>query len=163
QYRFPLSIRLPREQRDRPAAIESLLVSTPSGEQLPLTRLADVRVVEGPKTISREWGKRRITVQCNVRGRDVGSFVSEAQALVNAKVKLPDSPYRIAWGGQFENMQRAQARLAIVLPVALGLILLLLYLNYRNVQDSLLVFSSVPLACVGGVVGLWFRGMPMSI
>jgi cobalt-zinc-cadmium resistance protein CzcA len=163
QYRFPLVMRLPESLRENAEAIASMSLATPNGEQLPLSRLADIRIVDGPKTISREWGKRRITVQCNVRGRDVGSFVEEAQRAVAKQVEVPADKFRIEWGGQFENMQRAQQRLMIVVPAALGLILLLLYLNYRNWPDSLLVFSSVPLACVGGVVAIWLRGMPMSI
>ena len=113
--------------------------------------LADVGRVEGPKMISREWSKRRITVQCNVRGRDIGSFIAEAQKKVAAAVKLPQG-YTIEWGGQFENMQRAQKRLMIVVPLALGLIIVLLYVTYKNVTDTMCVFASVPLACIGGIM-----------
>ncbi len=162
QFRFPLSARLPESMRDNPQAISNILLLAPTSERLPLSMLADVRRIEGPKMISREWSKRRITVQCNVRGRDIGSFIAEAQQRVAADVELPHG-YTIDWGGQFENMQRAQKRLMIVVPLALGLIVLLLYVTYRNLTDTLCVFTSVPLACIGGVALLWFRGMPISI
>ena len=112
--------------------------------------------------ISREWSKRRITVQCNVRGRDMGSFIAEAQQRIAGEVSLPHG-YAIEWGGQFENMQRAQQRLMIVVPLALALIVVLLYVTYRNLTDTLCVFASVPLACVGGIALLWVRDMPISI
>jgi cobalt-zinc-cadmium resistance protein CzcA len=163
QLRFPLVVRLPDELRANPESIASILLSAPSGERIPLSRLATIREVRGPKTISREWSKRRITIQCNVRGRDVGSFVAEAQRRIARDVQLPPNGYRLEWGGQFENMERAQKRLTIVVPLALALIVVLLYFTYRNVLDTLLVFTSVPFACVGGIVAMWFRGMPLSI
>ena len=113
--------------------------------------------------ITREWGKRRITVQCNVRGRDVGSFVTEAQEKIAERVDLPKDQFRIEWGGQFENMQRAQQRLMIVVPLALSLIVGLLYLTYRSISDTIIVFASVPFACVGGILAVSFREMPLSI
>jgi cobalt-zinc-cadmium resistance protein CzcA len=121
-----------------------------------------MREVRGPKLIPREWSKRRISVQCNVRGRDVGSFIAEAQMRVAAEVALPDG-YRLEWGGQFENMARARQRLLIVVPLALVSILVLLYLTYQGVADTGLVFASVPFACAGGVAALWLREMPLSI
>lgn len=160
--RFPLVVRLPENQRNSPEAIKAIIVVAPSGERLPLSRLASIREIRGPKLISTEWGKRRIMIQCNVRGRDIGSFVHEAQQRIDDQIHLP-SGYRIQWGGQFENMVRAQHRLLLVVPVALGLILLLLFLTYRNGRDTILVFASVPFACVGGVFGLWLRDMPLSI
>jgi cobalt-zinc-cadmium resistance protein CzcA len=163
QLRFPLVARLPDEMRENPEAIGRILLSAPGGEQLPLSRVADIRRVSGPKMITREWGKRRITVQCNVRGRDVGSFVTEAQQKIGEQVDLPKDQFRIEWGGQFENMRRAQLRLMIVVPLALGSIVGLLYLTYRCVSDTLIVFSSVPFACIGGVFALALRQMPISI
>ncbi|MFO0918964.1 MAG: CusA/CzcA family heavy metal efflux RND transporter [Planctomycetaceae bacterium] len=163
QLRFPLVVRLPDEFRTGGPAIEQILLSTPSGERIPLSRLADVELITGPKMITREWGRRRITVQCNVRGRDVGSFVADAQKLIAEKVELPASQFRIEWGGQFENMQRAQQRLMIVVPLALCLIIGLLYATYRNLIDSAFVFASVPFACLGGVIMLMWREMPLSI
>lgn len=163
QLRFPLVARLADEVRDDPDAIGRILLSAPGGEQLPLSRIADIRRVTGPKMITREWGKRRITVQCNVRGRDVGSFVAEARQKIEEQVDLPKDQFRIEWGGQFENMQRAQLRLMIVVPLALSLIAVLLYLTYRRISDTLIVFSSVPFACIGGVFALYWRAMPISI
>ena len=162
ELRFPLAARLPDALCRSESAIANILLLTASGEQLPLSRVADVEKVTGPKMIPREWSKRRITVQCNVRGRDVGSFIADAQRAVLHQVSLPTG-YRVDWGGQFENMQRAQRRLAIVIPVALALIALLLFLAYRSAIDSLVVFASVPFACVGGAVALALREMPFSI
>jgi len=162
QLRFPLAVRLPEEYRSSPEGIASLSVTGPTGEHIPLTRLADIEEVRGPKLISSEWGERRIALQCNVRGRDIGSFVAEAQKRIDAEVKLPDG-FRIDWGGQFENMVRAQRRLMVVVPLAMLLIVGLLFLTYRNTADTVFVFASVPAACVGGVVALWLRGMPLSI
>ena len=142
--------------------IGAITVSAPSGERIPLSRLTDIRVVNGPRLISREQGQRRITIQCNVRGRDVGSFVKEAQQRIGAAVTLPKS-YRLEWGGQFENMQRAQKRLTIVVPLALLMILALLYFSFRDRFDTLVTFASVPFACSGGVVAVLWREMPLSI
>jgi cobalt-zinc-cadmium resistance protein CzcA len=163
QLRFPLVVRLPESFRGSPEAIGGLLVPAPSGERLPLSRLATVQVVEGPSTITREWGQRRITVTCNVRGRDLGGFVAEAQRQVADKVQMPAGRYHVAWGGQFQNLQRAQTRLMIVVPLAFGLIFGLLYLTYRNVVDALRVFTGIPFAWVGGIFALWLRDMPFSI
>ncbi len=163
QLRFPLVARLPDEFREHPEAIGQILLSAPGGTRLPLSRVADIRRINGPKMITREWGKRRITVQCNVRGRDVGSFVQEAQQKLSEQVELPKDLYRVEWGGQFENMQRAQQRLMIVVPLALSLIIGLLYLTYRSAIDVMIVFMSVPFACVGGILALASREMPLSI
>ncbi|MBM3891019.1 MAG: CusA/CzcA family heavy metal efflux RND transporter, partial [Verrucomicrobia bacterium] len=109
-----------------------------------------------------EWGRRRITVTCNVRGRDVGSFVAEAQARVAAQVKRPEG-YTIEWGGQFENMQRANRRLMFVVPMALGLIFVLLYFSIGSLRDVLIVATGIPLGVVGGVASLWLRDMPFTV
>jgi cobalt-zinc-cadmium resistance protein CzcA len=162
-YRFPLAVRLPESMRASPESIGALLVATPSGERIPLSRLADVRVTEGPSTITREGGQRRITVTCNVRGRDLGGFVAEARRKVADQVALPSARYHVEWGGQFENLERARTRLLIVVPVALALIFALLYLTYHNVADALRVFTGVPFAWVGGIFALWVRDMPFSI
>jgi cobalt-zinc-cadmium resistance protein CzcA len=160
--RFPLTIRLPLSYRDDPRAFEKILFTTATGLRLPLTRLARLEEVVGPSTIQREWGERRITVQSNVRGRDIGSFVEEAQAKIGERVQL-DGDYRIEWGGQFENLRRAETRLLIVVPLALALILSLLYLTFHSLRDALMIFSGVLFARVGGVFGLWLRGMPFTI
>src|SRR6056297_2592169 len=163
QLRFPLIIRLPEEARANPDAIKDILVFTASGQRIPLSRLATIQRVEAPNTIKREWYQRRITIESNVRGRDMGSFVAEARETVNAQVALPPGRYRVEWGGQFENLKRAQARLMIVVPVAILSIFSLLYMTYRNWIDTLRVFTGVPFAWIGGVLALWIRDMPFSI
>jgi heavy metal efflux system protein len=163
QLRFPLVVRLPERIRASPKAIGAVLVTTPAGHQIPLSRLATIMTVEGPSTIKREWGQRRITVSANVRGRDLGSFVAEAQRKVAQGVQLPPGRYRVEWGGQFEHLQRAGRRLMIAVPLALALIFGLLYLTYHNVIDALRVFTAVPFAWVGGIFALWVRDMPFSI
>jgi heavy metal efflux system protein len=163
QLRFPLVARLPERLRMGPDAIAGIVVSTPAGERIPLGRLARIRMEEGPATIAREWGRRKITVQCNVRGRDVGSFVAEAQRRIQSDVKLPSSRYYVTWGGQFENLERARERLLLVVPIAMLLIFGLLYMSLGSSRLALLVFTGVPLAITGGVAGLWLRGMPFSI
>ncbi|HBN78774.1 MAG TPA: CusA/CzcA family heavy metal efflux RND transporter [Planctomycetaceae bacterium] len=163
QLRFPLVIRLPEMSRTNPEAIGKILVATPSGQRIPLSRLATIVRVEGFNTIKRDWYQRRITIEANVRGRDLGSFVKEAQRVVEEKVQLPAGRYRIEWGGQFENLQRAQTRLMVVVPIALLMILTLLYMTYHNWTDSLRVFTGVPFAWIGGILALWIRDMPFSI
>jgi len=163
QLRFPLVIRLPEKARANAEAIKSILVATPIGENIPLSRLATIESTDGPNTIKREWYQRRITISTNVRGRDMGTFVAEARRKVAEQVQLPPGRYRVEWGGQFENLQRAQTRLMLVVPVALLLIFGLLYMTYRNVIDSVRVFTGVPFAWIGGIVALWIRDMPFSI
>lgn len=163
QFRFPLTIRLADPHRESPDTIGKMLVSGPNGEQVPLARLADVRLVEGPSTITREWGQRRVTVTCNVRGRDLGSFVTEARDKVVAGVAMPSGRYHVEWGGQFEQLARAQMRLMIVVPIAFVLIFALLYATYGTILDSVRVFTGVPFAWVGGIMALWVRDMPFSI
>jgi cobalt-zinc-cadmium resistance protein CzcA len=163
QLRFPLVVRLPEAHRASPEAIGAMLIATPSGERIPLSRLASVEIIEAPSTITREWGQRRITVSCNVRGRDIGSFVAEAQEKVADKVQLPTGRYHMEWGGQFEHLISARKRLMLVVPLALVLIFGLLYLTYGNFVDAIRVFTGVPFAAVGGIIALWLRDMPFSI
>ncbi|MCZ2341312.1 MAG: CusA/CzcA family heavy metal efflux RND transporter [Bacteroidales bacterium] len=163
QFRFPLTIRLADSHRDSPETIGKMLVSGPNGEQVPLSRLADVKLVEGPSTITREWGQRRVTVTCNVRGRDLGGFVAEAREKTTAAVAMPSGRYHVEWGGQFEQLARAQMRLLVVVPVAFVLIFALLYATYGTILDSVRVFTGIPFAWVGGIFALWLRDMPFSI
>ncbi len=163
QFRFPLVVRLPDRWRDSPEAVGSIQLPTANGERVPLSRVADISTIEGPSTITREWGQRRIVVTCNVRGRDLGTFVAEVQQKVKGEVTLPPGRYSVSYGGQFEQLQRAQTRLMIVVPLALLLIFLLLYATYGTVTDTLRVFSGVPFAWVGGIFALWLRDMPFSI
>jgi cobalt-zinc-cadmium resistance protein CzcA len=163
QLRFPLVIRLPEQYRSNPDAIGSMEIVAANGQRVPVSRLADLKVVEGPSTITREWGQRRVTVTCNVRGRDLGSFVEEAQQRVGAEVTMPPGRYHINWGGQYEQLERARLRLLIVVPVAFLLIIGLLYATYGSWLDAFRVFTGVPFAWVGGIFALWVRGMPFSI
>ncbi len=160
--RFELGVRLTEEFRD-PEALGQVLVTTPSGDRVPLARLVSVKTTLGPSTIQREWGKRRVVIQTNVRGRDLGSFVDEARRAIGEKVELPDA-YFVRFGGQFENLERARLRLLLVVPLALGLVYFLLHLTYRSVAESVRpLVTGVPFALVGGVAALVFRGLPFSI
>jgi cobalt-zinc-cadmium resistance protein CzcA len=162
ELRFPLAIRLPPELRTSPETIAAITLPTTSGERIPLSRVATVEETVGARVISREWSERRIIIQCNIRGRDMAGFVQEAQRAIAERVELGRG-YRIVWGGQFENLQRATNRLRIVVPIAMVLIIVLLYMTFGNLFDSLLVFTSVPFACIGGVITLAVREMPFSI
>lgn len=162
QLRYPIALRLDEAFRGSPEAVGALLVTAPNGDRVPLRGLASITMEEAPSTIQRTWGRRRIVVQANVRGRDVGGFVEEAQREVEARVELPGG-YYVRYGGQFEHLQDAQQRLAIVVPIALALILVLLYLTYRRVSDALRVFTAVPFAAVGGVLALVARDLPFSV
>ncbi|REK24977.1 MAG: AcrB/AcrD/AcrF family protein, partial [Planctomycetota bacterium] len=163
QLRFPLVVRLPEDVRASPATIGAVQLRTPSGQWIPLARLADIELMEGPSTITREWGYRRITISSNIRGRDMGSFVAEAQRRIEAEVQLPPGRYHLEWGGQFENLISARRRLMVVVPLALVLIFGLLYMTYNNVIDAIRVFTAVPFAWTGGIIALWVRDMPFSI
>ncbi|TPQ38387.1 CusA/CzcA family heavy metal efflux RND transporter [Bradyrhizobium guangdongense] len=179
--RFDIVVRLPENLRADPDAIKSLPIPLPPGEEpaavtktafpgspgaalryVPLSSVATVEVAPGPNQISRENGKRRVVVTANVRGRDLRSFVTEAQDAVAQKVKLPPG-YWIGWGGQFEQLVSATKRLTIVVPVALLLVFLLLFMSMGSAADAALVFSGVPLALTGGVAALLLRGIPLSI
>jgi len=129
---------------------------------LPLASVADVSVMEGPNQVSRENGKRRIVIQANVRGRDIGSFVEEAELRIASEVKLPAGSW-LEWGGQFENLGEAKKRLSLVVPACFLLIFLLLYTTLRSVRYAAMVFTGVPLALSGGILSLWLRDMPFSI
>jgi len=124
--------------------------------------VATLDLAPGPNQISREEGKRRIVVSANVRGRDIGSFVSEAEQKIQAQVDIP-SGYWIDWGGTFEQLESATKRLQIVVPVALLLVFILLFMMFNNVKDGLLVFTGIPFALTGGIVALWLRDIPLSI
>ncbi|MFK4874011.1 efflux RND transporter permease subunit [Novosphingobium sp. ZW T3_23] len=160
--RFPVVIRLSETQRADIGLLQQLQVPVPGGRFVPLASLADIRIVDGPNQISRENGKRRVVVQANVRGRDVGSVVEDAQAAIASEVRLPPGSY-LEWGGQFENLASARERLQLVVPACFALILLLLYGALGSVRDAAIVFTGVPLALVGGVLLLFARGMDFSI
>jgi len=162
QMRFDLLVRFTEEARNNVEEIKNILISAPGGVRVPLTQLADISVEEGPAQISRENGHRRIVVECNVRGRDIGSFVAEAQKKIRERVDTP-AGYYLDWGGQFENMQRARNRLAIVIPISMGLIFILLYMSFRSFKNAALIYANVPFAATGGIVALFLRDMPLSI
>lgn len=162
EQRFNLVVRLNDDAGRDVEAIKNLLVSAPNGGRVPLSQLAEIKLVEGPAQISREDTRRRIGVELNVRGRDIKSFVEEAQASIAREAQLPPG-YYITWGGQFENLQRATARLMIVVPLALFLIFVLLFTTFNSVKQAVLIYTSIPLAVVGGVLALWLRGLPFSI
>ena len=163
QLRFPLVVRLPENVRSTIETIGNIEINTPSGQIIPLSRLAELKTIEGPATITREWGYRRITISANIRGRDMGGFVAEAQEKIAREVQLPDGRYHIAWGGQFENYQSARQRLMFIVPMALILILILLYMTYHNFVDTFRVLTGIPFAWTGGIIALWIRDMPFSI
>ncbi len=160
--RFDLVVRAREQSRTELTDVQRLLVPTPMGKPVPLGLLAQVDVIDGPNQVQREDAKRRITIGFNVRGRDVQSIVTELQGKVDAELKLP-AGYFITYGGTFQNLIEAKQRLSVVVPIALLLILLLLYFAFGNLKLSLLVFSAVPLSAIGGVFALWGRGMPFSI
>ena len=160
--RFDLVIRLNRELRENISSVENLLIPLPSGNKVPLSQVASIEFKDAPAQVSREEGNRRIYVGFNVKERDVESTVEEIQQKLDRELKLP-SGYYLTYGGQFQNLQAAKARLSIAVPMALILILLLLYATFRKVKDSLLIFTAVPLASIGGIAALFLRGMPFSI
>ncbi len=166
QRRFPLSVRLPDRYVENPDLFETLLIPTPEGQRLPLSKVAKVLRASGPMVIHREWGKRRAVVTSNVVDRDLGGFVAEVKRRIDSDLgkELKDAGIeRVEFGGQYENLVRASKTLSYVVPLALLLILFLVYSTYGNIPDSLRVFTGVPFAMVGGVIALWLRDMPFSI
>ena len=160
--RTPIVVRGPESPRMSPAEFAAMRLTTPDGRTVPLSTLAKLEREAGPVKIDREMGSRYSVVIANVGGRDLVGFVEEAKALVASKVALPTG-YRISWGGQFENQQRAAARLTVVVPVALGMIFILLFSTFRSVRQSLLILSNIPFALVGGIVALWLTGEYLSV
>ncbi len=174
--RFELQVRLPEQQRSDIETLKRLPIRLPAanmggGMNVPVTgpaayvalgEVANLQITQGPNQVSRENGKRRVVVTANVRGRDIGSFVNEAETLIAKKVHIP-SGYWTTWGGQFEQLILAAQRLQIVIPIALGLVFLLMYTMLGSLRDSLLVFTAVPLAITGGILALWLRDIPLSI
>ncbi len=159
--RFDLAVRLNATDRGQ-LNLDRIMVHAADGSHIPLSRVAHVRLMEGPSLISRQDAKRRVAIGVNVRDRDVASLVADIQTELDARLPLPPG-YTVSYGGQFENLQHASQRLLIAVPVALVLILLLLYISFGSVREALIIFSAVPLAAVGGILALWLRGMPFSI
>ncbi|WDE07996.1 CusA/CzcA family heavy metal efflux RND transporter [Thalassomonas viridans] len=160
--RFNLVVRLPESIRRDVGRLHELPVPLPGGGYVPLSEVAAIEIAPAPNQISRENGKRRIVVTANVRGRDLGSFVSEAKDRIKAQVKIPPG-YWLAYGGTFEQLESASQRLSVLVPLTLALILGLLVMAFSSLKDALIIFTGIPLALTGGVIALWLRDMPLSI
>jgi cobalt-zinc-cadmium resistance protein CzcA len=159
---FDLQLRYPAKKRESVEAVGAIRVRAPAGAWIPMSQISAITVSDGPNQISRENGLRRIGVECNISGRDLGGFVAEARQAIGKMVTLPPG-YFLEWGGQFENQQRAMQRLAIILPLTIGLILLLLYLTFGSMRISLLVIINLPFALIGGVLALFISGLYLSV
>jgi len=162
QRRFDLIVRLAQGSSSNPALFGTLLLPTAHGELVPLSRVAAIKIETGPAQVSREDVQRRIMIECNIRGRDLGSFVREAQHVIESAVSVPPG-YYVKWGGQIEHLQEASRRLVVVIPITLVLILGVLSVIFGAMRPALLIFLNVPLALSGGVLALWVRGLPLSI
>jgi cobalt-zinc-cadmium resistance protein CzcA len=160
--RFDLVVRMDEDYRQNIDNLKNVFISLPNGSQIPLQQVADIDYEDGPQQISREDGKRRIVLGFNVRERDVKNVVNDIQERLNDKLDLPNG-YYITYGGQFENLVDASNRLMIAVPIALGLIFVLLYFTFKSVKQSLMIFTAIPLSAIGGIIALWLRGMPFSI
>jgi len=160
--RFPLMLRYPAPYRDKVDAIENIILHSPDGAQVLMRDLAEISLVDGPAQISREAGKRRLVVGVNVDGRDLGGFVKEAQSLIAKQVELPEG-YTLEWGGQFENMERAMARLMIIIPLTILAIFFLLFMLFKSIRLAALIILVLPFASIGGVVGLFIAGEYLSV
>ncbi len=160
--RFDIVVRYASRYRSSIEAIRSMPVSSPTGGRIPLSMLASIRLVDGPTIIQREDGKRQISVRTNIRGRDQSSFVAEAQRKVNAAISLPKG-YSLEWGGQFENLTRAAQRLAIVIPLTIGIIFLILFAMYKSVWQVGVAMSGIPFALIGGILALLLRGYSFNV
>ena len=160
--RFDIFVRFVKDARWTPEAISHILIKAPGGALVPLDQLATIEEIVGPLQITRENAQRFITVQCNVVGRDIGTFVEDAQKIVDEKIELPPG-YFVTWGGQFELAQQANKRLAIVVPITLLLICLMLYSSFGILRNALLILLNIPLALVGGVAALWLSGLNLSV
>ncbi len=162
QIRFGVLVRYPQGKRGDVQAIENTLVNLPSGGTIPLSQVARIVVEEGPVQVSREFGQRRIVVECNVRGRDIGGFVAEAKRKIEATVQLPTG-YYITWGGQFEHQESATKRLLIVVPLSIFIIFVLLFTTFGNFRHSMLILLNLPFALSGGIFALLIRGLHLSV
>lgn len=162
QKRFGVLVRLNDEWSRNIEAVGDLTVSASNGARIPLKQISDIRVVEGPSSINREEGQRRIVIEANVEGRDIGSFVEEGQRMISRRVKLP-AGYYVTWGGQFENQQRAMKRLSIVVPLSIGLIFFFLFSTFNSAKYAALIMLNLPLALIGGLFSLWVSGQYLSV
>lgn len=160
---YGLAVRFAQNLRNDPDAISALVLTSPSGVKVPLAQVARIRTVEGESTITRESARRHLTVKLNARGRDLSGFLAQAQAAIARDVRYDPLRYQIEWGGQFENLERAQARLMVILPITLAIMFLLLFAEFNNLRQPALVLLVVPLATIGGLAALHLRGMTLNV
>lgn len=159
---FPVVVRYAEADRSTPRAIGRIILESESGARVPLESIADIQEIVGPRQITRENGERFITVQLNVRGRDIGSYVADAQGEVAEELELPPG-YRVEWGGQFELQQEANQRFAVVIPITLGIVFVILLLTFGRLKSAVLILLNIPLALTGGALALWVSGLPVSV
>ena len=160
--RFDIMVRFPKENRETMDQISEILIPAPNGRKIPLIELAKIEEIIGPRQITREDNQRFISIQCNVKDRDIGSFVAEAQNKIDQEVKLPPG-YLVTWGGQFRLQQEANKRLTIVIPITLVVVFILLCGNFNSLKNALIIILNIPLALVGGIVALWLTGQNLSV
>jgi len=160
---YDIALRFPESVRGSAEAISSLTVTLPSGARIPLSQVAQISSTTGESTITREMNRRHLTVRLNLRGRDLSSFLAEAHAKIAERVKFDGTKYQLEWGGQFENQQRAQKRLAYIVPGVIALIFVLLYSSFGTIRHAALILTIVPVALLGGLLGLWMRGMTLNV
>ncbi len=160
--RFAAVVRFPEAYRENPEAIGQILLKSPNGAVVPLSDVAEIELLDGPAQVSRDGAKRRIVIGANVQGRDLGGFVAEAQAKIAQQVKLPEG-YYLVWGGQFENMERAMARLMVIVPITIAAIFFLLFVLFNSARYAALIILVLPLASIGGIVGLFVSGEYLSV
>lgn len=159
---FPVVVRYAEADRSTPRAIGRIILESESGARVPLESISDIQEIVGPRQITRENGERFITVQLNVRGRDIGSYVADAQGEVAKELELPPG-YRVEWSGQFELQQEANQRFAVVIPITLGIVFVILLLTFGRLKSAVLILLNIPLALTGGALALWVSGLPVSV
>ncbi|HTF62564.1 MAG TPA: CusA/CzcA family heavy metal efflux RND transporter [Edaphobacter sp.] len=162
QKRYTVALHLPERYRSNPEAMGNVMLHAPNGEQVALRQVARIEVTRAAEKIEREEGQRRVVVMSNVRNRDLGSFVAEVRAKVEARIKLPVG-YSVVYGGQFENQERATRRLSLIIPTVVAVIFLLLYLPFHSFKQAFLIIGNIPFALVGGIAALWLRGMNLNL
>jgi cobalt-zinc-cadmium resistance protein CzcA len=160
---YDVAVRFPESVRNSADAISSLTVTLPSGARIPLSQVSQIVTTTGESSITREMNRRHLTVRLNLRGRDLSSFLAEAQEKIASHVKFDSTKYQIEWGGQFENQQRAQKRLAFIVPGVIALIFVLLYSSFGTLRHAALILTIVPVALLGGLIALWLRGMTLNV
>jgi cobalt-zinc-cadmium resistance protein CzcA len=161
--RYDIGVRFTGAARGDPDTIGALVLSSPSGARIALSQIASIRLDNGESTITREMGRRHLTVRLNLRGRDLASFLAQAQGSIDEQVQYDHGRFEITWGGQFENQQRAQARLALIMPMVVALMFALLFAHFRNLRQPTVILMAVPLGALGGLIALQLRGMTLNV